>query len=500
MPSVVCPNHECQKTYTVAESALSKRLRCKVCGTTFRANSSTTLSSLQPSGSTAELDIVSNPMPSQIGRFKVIGEVGRGAFGTVYRARDLRLERDVAIKVPQAVLIQDPEFVERFLREGRAAARLNHPNIVPVYETAAAGSQAYIASAFIKGRPLSAAVGQLAGDYRRIAEIVRQLAEALYYAHSQGIVHRDVKPHNVMLDNQNKPHLMDFGLARFEDAVDKLTIDGTLMGTPAYMSPEQAAGSRDQVQYASDQYSLGIVLYELLCGETPFAGRPEVIVYNVLHQPIPSPEKFRKGIPRDLETICLKAVAKTQSHRYADCREFANDLQRWLSDESIYARRTNPIERLVRWCRREPTIAILASLLTVTMISGVVGTLSLARKVPRDDQSLPPVSPPVEDVTIKPLIPPPQGDTELPLIPKNDAVPADALFPQNRLTDEDPPSRTTVEEEKHDPNEYWKDVVEASDHLRKKQFEEFSTLLGKCSWMGSTWEMSYLHNSFKSAL
>src|SRR5262249_39289225 len=183
-------------------------------------------------------------------------------------------------KVPQAAVLDSPKRVERFLREARAAAGLRHPSIVPVYDAGEDGEVRYIASAFIEGRPLSGAVEEKGMDCRRAARIVRRLADALGYAHTLGIVHRDVKPANVMLDAEDRPHLMDFGLAARLESADKLTHEGAVLGTPSYMAPEQAAGQQGEAMPESDQYALGVVLYELLTGRTPFEGPPPITLFS----------------------------------------------------------------------------------------------------------------------------------------------------------------------------------------------------------------------------
>jgi len=183
------------------------------------------------------------------------------------------LDREVALKVPRAAVLESPEARARFLREPKAAAQLRHPHIVPVYDAGSDGEHYYIASAFIEGRTLEELIVESRPDFRRAARIAADLATGLDYAHRAGVVHRDVKPSNVMIDKQGQVLLMDFGLARIEGSEEKLTQDGSLMGTPAYMAPEQADGTLGQVGPASDQYGLGVVLYELLCGQSPFSGR-----------------------------------------------------------------------------------------------------------------------------------------------------------------------------------------------------------------------------------
>jgi len=227
-------------------------------------------------------------------------------------------------------------------------------------------------------------------DFARAARLTRELAEALAYAHEQGIVHRDVKPDNIMVDSNDHIHLMDFGLASRQDEESRLTNDGAVMGTPGYMAPEQAAGQTGEARPAADQYSAGIVLYELLTGQVPFEGPPMIVIHNQIHTEPPRPGIRRPDIPKDLETICLMALNKRPEDRYGDCREVADDLRRWQEGEPISARELSPLERLGRWVRKNRAIAGLASLAAAILLLGIVVSMgfaiSAAQQADRADQ------------------------------------------------------------------------------------------------------------------
>jgi hypothetical protein len=383
-----CPT--CGQRVRFPEKLLGKNTRCRQCGEVFRLvlpkaaplpGGMVTSPGEAPGPETCDapadpLNVASDPVeadrPTQIGRFQVRALLGAGAFGMVYRAFDPNLGREVALKVPHPDRL-NPLATERFLREARTAARLRHPHLVPVFDVGSAGDQHYIASAFIEGHTLAEILAKGPQEPCRAAEIIGQLAEGLAYAHRSGVVHRDVKPTNIMLDEQGRPYLMDFGVAFCRDAGEKLTRQGSLVGTPAYMAPEQARGAGAEPLPASDQYSLGVVLYEALCGQRPFEGPPETVLLQIVHAEPPSPRRLRPDLPRDLETICLKALAKQPEERYPSCREFARDLRRWLEDQPILARRLRPSERLRRWYRRQPALA--------WMVSGVVFCLLLTAAV-----------------------------------------------------------------------------------------------------------------------
>jgi hypothetical protein len=311
-------------------------------------------------------------LPQQIGRFQVRARLGAGAFGTVYHAYDPQLDREVALKVPLPGRFDGPQQVERFLREARAAARLRHPHIVPLFEASGQAPHFYLASAFIHGRTLADAVDESPLGFGESARVVRELAEALAYAHGQDIVHRDVKPANVMLDEKGTAHLLDFGLAHRRDGEVRLTQEGGLVGTPAFIAPERIASGSGEVLPASDQYSLGVLFYELLCGRAPFEGPLDVVLFSALHTEPPSPRRLRPTVPRDLETICLKAMAKLPQDRYASCQEMADDLRRWLEGEPIRARPVGALERAVKWARRNVVVSALAAAVFLVLLGGIV--------------------------------------------------------------------------------------------------------------------------------
>jgi hypothetical protein len=387
-----CPNRGCGKSAQVPASYRGRTIRCGRCGHRFRVPGDATPLPGRPGTSQVAWATPPADCPPRIGRFVVRAHLGAGGYGDVYRAHDPRLDRDVALKVPRPGVLNTPARVERFLREAKAAARLSHPGIVPVHEAGQEGEVYYIASAFIPGRTLADALRDGPFEARRAARVVADLAEALAHAHGQGIVHRDVKPANVLLDEQGHPHLTDFGLAHRQELAGQLTQDGAIVGTPAYMAPEHARGGAAEAQPASDQYSLGVVLYELLTGRRPFAGGPGEMLFHALHTEPPPPRRFNPEVPADLETVCLKALAKDPAGRYAGCRELADDLRRWLAGEPVQARPPGPAERWLRWCRRERKLlaAGLAAAACLLLAAGVAAEaahlVALAHQVRADSE------------------------------------------------------------------------------------------------------------------
>jgi WD40 repeat protein len=318
-------------------------------------------------------------IPERIGRFRVAGLLGRGSFGTVYRAVDPDLGREVALKVPRLGALVSVESRQRLLREARSAARLRHPAIVAVHEIGVEEGMPFIVSELVRGRSLAELMAERRLGFQGAAQLAFEVAGALDCAHREGVTHRDVKPANIIVDSDGRPHVSDFGLARFEDEdAATLTLEGQVLGTPAYMPPEQAAGDRRAAGPKSDIYSLGVVLYELLAGERPFGGSRSAVIHQVLNVEPRPPRTLDRRIPVDLETICLKAMAKEPRRRYETAAELGADLRRFLAGEPIRARPAGRIDRLWRWSRKNPLVASLAAFSALLLFSAALASTAAA--------------------------------------------------------------------------------------------------------------------------
>lgn len=311
------------------------------------------------------------------GDYELIEEIARGGMGVVYKARQVSLDRSVALKMILTGALASEADVKRFYLEAEAAANLDHPGIVPIFEVGMHEGQHYFSMGFIEGESLAQRIAKGPLPPREAAALLKQVAEAVQFAHERGVIHRDLKPANILLDATGRPRVSDFGLAKRLEIDDSITATGQVMGTPSYMPPEQASGKSHLIGPLTDVYALGAILYCTLTGRPPFQSASATdTILQVLEQEPVGPRQLNAQVPRDLETITLKCLQKEPRHRYASAQALADDLGRFLRGEPVAARPVGRVEHVARWCRRNPSVAALSAtaallLATVAVVASV---------------------------------------------------------------------------------------------------------------------------------
>ena len=308
-------------------------------------------------------------MLGELGDYELLEEVGRGGQGVVFRARQKSLNRTVALKVISLGQWASEAHLKRFRREAEAAASLDHPGIVPIHEVGERDGSCYFSMKFVEGGQLDEVVRRKPTSVRQAAELIAKVARTVHYAHEHGILHRDIKPGNILLDKNGEPHLTDFGLARLLDTQSSVTRTIDVLGTPSYMAPEQAAGETTKLSKATDVYGLGAVLYQLLTGQPPFAGGTTYETIRLLRDTEPRPPRLlNPKIDRDLSTICLKCLEKDPQRRYSSALALAEDLEHWLKHEPIQAKPSGFFTHARKWVRRNPSTTVLLTLLVALAV------------------------------------------------------------------------------------------------------------------------------------
>jgi tetratricopeptide (TPR) repeat protein/tRNA A-37 threonylcarbamoyl transferase component Bud32 len=323
-------------------------------------------------------DLTSGTLVRYFGDYEIKKELGRGGMGVVYQARQVSLNRPVALKMIRAGILADDAELRRFQNEAEAVALLDHSGIVPVCEVGAHEGQNYFSMKLVEGGCVAEKLAAFVDNPRAAATVLAQAADAVHHAHMRGILHRDLKPANIPVDTEGHPHVTDFGLAKRVEADVELTATGVILGTPAYMSPEQATGHRGAITTATDVHGLGTILYALLTGKPPFGGDSLIQTLDAVRTRPPEPPSLaRAKVPRDLETICLKCLEKDPRRRYSGVQTLADDLRCWLDSRPISARRVGIAERAWLWCKRRPAVAALTFAVLLASFGGTAAVIAV---------------------------------------------------------------------------------------------------------------------------
>jgi HEAT repeat protein/predicted Ser/Thr protein kinase len=383
----------CGKSYRVKAYAPDRKYSCPACRVELDAadptvrpaqDSQPTVRAGEEAG--AELRFrdehpVPKEIPVRLGKYVIEGEIARGGMGVVYTGRQEGLDRVVAIKMLLGGMAGNPEAVKRFHREARAAAKLRHPHIVAIHEVGEHEGQPFFTMDFIQGRGLDALLRDAPVTLQRGAGLLRDVARAVHYAHEQGIIHRDLKPANVLVDGDGAPHVTDFGLAKDLGSRSMLSVTGEIMGTPAFMSPEQAEGDHAQIDRQTDVYSLGAILYRILTGKPPFEGPTmAATLYKIVNEYTQDPCRVNRACPPELSAVCMKALDKDKRIRYKTAAEFAEDLDRFLKGEPVSARPLSPAELLKRKIRRQKKVFLAAGMVAAVALVVIAAILLFVGK------------------------------------------------------------------------------------------------------------------------
>src|SRR5205823_2323895 len=317
----------------------------------------------------------------RIGNYQILEEIGRGGMGVIYRARQRHSRRIVALKRILSFHADSRETLVRFRREAEAAASLDHPNILPIYEVSESeDGLPFFSMKFAAGGSLLEAGPALRQDPRRSVALMAKVSRAVQYAHAHGILHRDLKPGNVLLDGHGEPLVSDFGLAKWLDTTSDLTRTLTIFGTPGYIAPEQAQGPSKNLTPAADVYSLGAILFDLFTGQPPFLGEHALaVIKQAADKPAPKLRSLAPGLDRDLETICAKCLEREPQARYRSAGDLAEDLERWLEGRPIIARPVSPPVRVWRWSKRNPKLA--GSIAACVLLGGVAAAFQIQNRI-----------------------------------------------------------------------------------------------------------------------